>query len=421
MLTGNLVRVRTSKLRVLPLYLNRESAEWLSVAESLLEIFRTAAGLTRGELESAIDDLFGSGQATLAHRGLARVLEDRSEFEVVSDVDPEVLRDKLFRAAALYRTAIARKRADSTPETATGGFRREAILEAVAKEMGITAEQAETSLFADLKDENRLLKFEDISAQRLIDRYNVALAQAVVLRASKLHVEIRQETPARIRQIFRMLKFHRLSFQAGGEAKDGIDLTIEGPLSLFQSTTKYGLQMALWLPTLLNCRDFRMNADLLWGARKEHRTFHLSREDGLVSHLSDTGGFRPPEFEAFAARFRQIAPDWDLDDADKFFRFRGIAGEPCVWMPDFVLKHRPSGFVAHLEILGYWRSTAIAGLMDRIRTIPGACPIWAISEKMRVDESTGAGPVAESVVPFREIPSAPDILAAVEKARRRSS
>lgn len=128
MLTGNLVRVRTSKLRVIPMYLHRESVEWLSVAESLLEIFRTAAGSTRGEIESAVDELFGSGQSTLAHRGLARVLEDRSEFEVVAEVEPEELRDRLFLAAALYRTAISRKRAESPPETATGGFRRDAIL-----------------------------------------------------------------------------------------------------------------------------------------------------------------------------------------------------------------------------------------------------------------------------------------------------
>ncbi len=421
MLTGNLVRVRTSKLRVIPMYLNRESADWLSVAESLLEIFRSAAGSTRGEIESAIDELFGSGQATLAHRGLARVLEDRSEFEVVSDVEPEELRDRLFRAAALYRTAISRKRAEGPPEEATGGFRRDAILEAVARGMGVTPEQAEVSLFADLKDENRLLNFEDLSAQRLIDRYNVALAQAVVLRATKLQVEIRQENPARVRQLFRMLKFHRLLFQAGGEAKDGIDLTIEGPLSLFQSTTKYGLQMALWLPSLLNCRDFRLNADLLWGARKEHRTFHLSREDGLVSHLTDTGGHRPPEFEAFATRFRQIAPAWKLGDADRFFRFRGASGEPCVWMPDFVLTHEESGFSVQLEILGYWRSAAFAGMTEKIAAIPGARPIWAISEKMRVDEAAGSLKASESVVFFREIPSAPDILAAAEKARARSS
>ena len=37
------------------------------------------------------------------HRGLAKVLEDRAEFEVVADVPPDEVRDKVFTAAAEYR------------------------------------------------------------------------------------------------------------------------------------------------------------------------------------------------------------------------------------------------------------------------------------------------------------------------------
>ena len=34
---------------------------------------------------------------------------------------------------------------------------------------------------------------------------------------------------------------------------DGYTLQIDGPLSLFSATNKYGLQMALFLPSLLAC------------------------------------------------------------------------------------------------------------------------------------------------------------------------
>ena len=37
------------------------------------------------------------------HRGLAKVLEDRAEFEVVADVPPDEVREKVFTAAAEYR------------------------------------------------------------------------------------------------------------------------------------------------------------------------------------------------------------------------------------------------------------------------------------------------------------------------------
>src|SRR6059058_2106599 len=107
MLTGNLVRVKVnSKGRIIPLYLERDHPYWLEVAESLLLIFREGAGMTRGEIQAEIDELVGEGLATLAHRGLAKVLEDRAEFEVVADVPPEQLREKVFTAAAEHRRSL---------------------------------------------------------------------------------------------------------------------------------------------------------------------------------------------------------------------------------------------------------------------------------------------------------------------------
>ena len=67
--------------------------------------------MTRGEIEAEIDELVGEGMATLAHRGLAKVLEDRAEFEVVADVPPETVREKVFTAAAEHRKAAPGRRA----------------------------------------------------------------------------------------------------------------------------------------------------------------------------------------------------------------------------------------------------------------------------------------------------------------------
>jgi predicted nuclease of restriction endonuclease-like RecB superfamily len=143
MLTGNLVRVKTtSKGRVMPLYLNREDPRWLEVAESLLLIFREGVGLTRGEVESEIEELIGEGMATLAHRGLAKVLEDRAEFEVVADVPPETVREKVFLAAAEQRKSLK-------AEGLRKPFRRDLVVVGVAKELGIEPAQVTASQFAD--------------------------------------------------------------------------------------------------------------------------------------------------------------------------------------------------------------------------------------------------------------------------------
>ena len=109
----------------------------------------------------------------------------------MADVPPETIREKVFSAAAEHRKAI-RAAGLRTP------FRRETVLEAVAKELDLEPEKLAASLFADLKDENRLLSFDDMTAQRLIDRYNVGLAQAVLLRSVLVTAEIRHEKPAPI-------------------------------------------------------------------------------------------------------------------------------------------------------------------------------------------------------------------------------
>jgi len=397
MLTGNLVRTRMSKGRIIPLYLKRESPEWLEVAETLLLLFREGKGRTRGEIEEEVDELVGEGLATLAHRGLAKILEDRAEFEVVADVAPEAVREAVFTAAAERRKAL---RASGK----RGGFRRDEVLEEVGGRLGIAAEHVAASLFADLKDENRLLDFKDLSAERLVDRYNVGLAQSVLLRSVRVTVEVRGERPARYRQLFRQIKFHRLLAKVDGSMDDGYTIQIDGPLSLFNATNRYGLQMANFLPALLLCRDFRLVAELLWGPRREPRSFQLDAGDGLVSHYQDVGTYAPAELAAFVERFRQVAPAWEVSEATEIVEL----GREGVWVPDYRFVHRATGVDVLVEVLGFWKRSSLERLL---RLLPAHGPLrylLAIAERLKVDEEA-LGDLAGPVLRFKEIPNAPEL------------
>ena len=400
MLTGNLVRVRFSKQRAIPLYLDRADEQWLEVAESLLLIFREGVSRTRGEIDAEIDEMLGEGMATLAHRGLAKILEDRAEFEVVADVPPDTLREQVFGAAAAQRKA---KIASGDPRTP---FRREAVLEAVAAELKITPEQVAAALFADLRDENRLLKFdESIDALRLIDRYNVALAQAILLRSVRVEAEIRREKPARYRQLFRQLKFHRLLYRVEGTSQDGYHFHIDGPLSLFSATNKYGMQMANFLPALLLCQDFRLDAELRWGPKREPRTLHIEPNDGLVSHYADTGTYVPAELGAFVDRFRQLSTQWEIAEATDVVDL----GREGSWVPDYKFIHRPTGLDVFVEVVGFWKRASLERLL---RLLPEHGPpryLLAISEAMKVDEEA-LEELVGPVLRFREIPNASKVI-----------
>src|SRR5437867_3684054 len=203
MLTGKLVRVRYARNRIIPVWLDTARPQWLDAADQLLLILRNHAGRTRGELDAEVDDAFGDAPEQLIYRGLAKLLEDRCDFEVEAALPPEQIREAVFRAAAAQRQA-------PDHETLRHTLDRAGAIASAAAEVGLPPEQVESGLFADLKSEQRLIRFDDITAERLLERYNVALAQAVLLRSNRVEVRIRGETPARYRQLLRLVKFHRL-------------------------------------------------------------------------------------------------------------------------------------------------------------------------------------------------------------------
>src|SRR5262249_10100605 len=152
----------------------------------------------------------------------------------------ELIRQKVFTAAAEHRSLLRSAGPVAAPRKT---FRRDEVLAAAARELTLDPSTIVASLFADLRGENRLLRFDDMTAERLVDRYNVALAKAVLLRSVWVNIEIRHEEPARYRHLFRRLKFHRLLYRVEGTMRHGYTLHIDGPLSLFSATTKYGLQV----------------------------------------------------------------------------------------------------------------------------------------------------------------------------------
>ncbi len=391
MLTGKLVRVRYARERILPCYLDPSSPTWLETAERLLEVFRGQAGRTRGELEEEVRELFGDDPGQLVHQGLAKLLEDRCDFEVVSGHPPEQLRTLVFAAAAQQRRG-------SHPEGARPSFDRRAVLEEVATSLGLTPEAIAQGLFADLKSEQQLVTFKDISAERLLQRYNVALAQAVLLRSTGVHVTIRGEPPQRYRQLFRLVKFHRLVCEIRHTEPEGYQLHLDGPLSLFAATQKYGLQLALFLPALLLCRDFDLKAELRWGPQRKPKSFTLAPADGLVSHSADSGMYVPPELAMFLELFRKKIVDWDIVEESEILPL----GD-SFWVPDFRLRHRQTDQLVLLEVLGFWRRSSVERHLERLRRYAEQPFLLAVSDQLRVEDADLEG-LPAGIHRFRQMP-----------------
>src|SRR5579871_5381650 len=155
MLTGKMVRVRYARDRLIPVYLDVADPQALQLAGQLIALFAGAIGQPRGQIEAEADELFGDLPNPQIYQGLAKLLEDRCDFETLPGHPPEELREAVFTAAAARR---------ANPDVL---FDRDAVLDEVAGRRGIDRAAVETGLFADLKSEQRLVRFRETTPERL--------------------------------------------------------------------------------------------------------------------------------------------------------------------------------------------------------------------------------------------------------------
>jgi len=255
------------------------------------------------------------------------------------------------------------------------------VLGSVAAELGVEASAIEDRLFADLRGNERLVELRAPSAEALLDRYDVALAQGVLLRATRVTIELQGESAVRSRQLFRAARFHGLLHRVRGRAETGYAIELDGPLSLFSAVRRYGFKMALFLPAVLRCRAWRLEADLLWGKGSEPRLFRLGPEQGLVPHGSLPSGL-PPDLSAFCADFDKLGSAWTAAPAERIF---ALAGE-AVCIPDLVFTNAQSGEQVYLEAFGFWSRAAV---WQRVETLARGFPariILAVGKQLRVSE-----------------------------------
>jgi hypothetical protein len=396
MLPANLVRLRSARNQLVPQYLDPTLETWSWAAEQLLELYRTSLGRTRGEIDDDVEQISGNQQARLVYVGLAKLLADRSEFDVVSHHPPEDIREAAFIAASRARV--------------TGVFDRDAIVSQVAVQLEIEPKMVDAGLFADLKSEQRLRSFEDFTPRRLIERYNVALVQSILIRAVTVTATVRNASPTRIRQLLRTAKFHRLICEVDQPTPDTLILTLDGPLSLFSATQKYGMQLACFFPTLLLNPLFELRADVRWGVQRREKTLVVSASDGLVSHVADTGVYTPPELAMFAEYFRKKVADWEIRDESEVVPLgRGH------WVPDYRLVHKSSGRWVYLEVLGFWRKASAMKHLEALAKYANRPFVLAVSGQLNIDEEQTRG-LPAGVHIFKNMPLPDEVVRLAEQA-----
>ena len=401
MLTADLVHVRRrgDALSVVPLGPpERERARALAAA--YLDIARAHVGQPRGAFTEACRAVAVAAREQRLARGLLKLVTDRCVFEEGAAVDPIEVRRELFLRASAARA----------------GFDRQAILAAVAAERATSPEELERALYADLPDAHLLQSFDAISPDALVSGYDAAQIQAVLLRAVKVTAVVRAASPAAYRHLFRRLKFLRLLHRIEPEADEGggYRIEIDGPFSLFESVTRYGLQLALAFPAIAACDRWAVTADLRWGREARPLRF-LARGAGEGAAPGDEPHL-PDEVATLLEQLRAADSAWRPRVSTALFDLPGVG--LCV--PDLELRHPSSGETVYLEVLGFWSRDAV---WKRVELAERGLPrpvVFAVSKHLRVSEQALDDTHPAALYVYSRVMNAAAVLDRVEQAARRA-
>jgi len=98
-LTANLARSRTTDEEVKPLFIDPTDGRYRETARELIQLFDDHLGEPKGDLEDSIDELTVADTDYKIVQGLAKLLKDECEFEVIASVEPREIRQRLFEKA----------------------------------------------------------------------------------------------------------------------------------------------------------------------------------------------------------------------------------------------------------------------------------------------------------------------------------
>ena len=471
MLTAELVRPRISRRgeKLSPKLLQPGDEAWLKVAAELLDLYRNHVGQIRSAIQEAYAEYEGTRIDYVVTRGLSRVIagkctwvmagseagaddaeqpalqgiyrlpasqplklvaEERPAYsadEAASEQNDQPVADGDAQPNKLYlvpappaptelRTAVWGVAAQMWPVVrhADSVFMntRSHVLVQVGEQYTMSEEQVGAGLFADLPDEQVLEAVPDWKPADVILRYNLELARGLLYWASEMRVIVR----GNYKDLFRYMKLFKLMHTIRPLDDGGYHIMIDGPMSPFvQSSTRYGRQMARFLPALLLCPGWEMEADVQLRSASG-ATEGLYRLDAQTPNLHtwfpSSGAFDSRLEQDFAAEFeekytRNKRP-WSLSREDEL-----IPLGDTVMIPDFALTHK-DGRRALVELVGFWHPDYLRRKIAKLRAAGRSDMIVLVYAGLACSPAD-FDDVASEVLFFVEKPVLKDVIAAAER------
>ncbi|MGB6298376.1 MAG: DUF790 family protein [Rivularia sp. (in: cyanobacteria)] len=376
MLPSDLLMFRQNGEQIIPKRLNIDKFH-LKLAVELINCYKKAVGETQGELERRLAEMEGDNTDYKIKRGLAYILKSSfSTFEIISPLEPPMLRERVFACAA--KSVASRDTAKFTLKKVADELTHELDKEVLPEQVG-------KGLYADLNENKILTTFDAPTPEALLHRYNLSQVQGIFYKASQLIINAHRNTPGEYKILFRYLKLFQLMSYIEGDADHGFTITVDGPTSLFNPSTRYGLAIAKLIPALLHVTRWSLAATLqvkdFYSGNWKTGRFTLNSECGLVSHYPPAKEYDSMLEASFVNKWNSAKTEWVLEREVDLIPIPG-----SVMIPDFRLVH-PDGRTYLFEIVGYWRPEYLQKKFYQVRTAERNDLILAISERLNLDKA----------------------------------
>jgi len=415
MLTSEQSIVEYRAGRVVPDRLTQNAhRHYLGYAERMLAIYRSGTGRQRRALHRQVEALFADEPDCPVRRieAFCKLLDDASVFQADPSGQAARLRLDLFSKAARLHPLV--QAPDRLFEHEEGAAKSQ-----LAEELGTPWETIEQGLYADVTAYQQLEGFTGYAdAAAFLSRYNVAQLQACLYRAESMTVTATRD----LKTVLRYAKLAKLLHEIvrvegvppsnrGRDARDtsAYRITFTGPASVLRETRRYGVNFARFLPALLACKGWRMEA-VVRTPWKTPAKLALSEADRFTSHLPPPEEFDSSLEQSLADKFGATRDGWQL------IREGDILHEhQKTFIPDFTFRH-DDGTEVFLEIVGFWTPEYLALKRETLRQFRRHRILLAAPESSIREGAS----ITDNVLVYKTALKLPPLLAALEAARARS-
>lgn len=373
MLPKELLRYKIDGEMIYPAYITRKRSQfYLQLVNNLIEIYNEHLGKTRRELDDRLLEFEGERLNYKIVRGLANILDKQLITESAEDKDYEGFRDRFFTVVEKHRPIV--RRTDLLHEVS-----KNSILAEIASD--INPQKIQLHLYGDLKAQQILKGWDTkLSAEDLLRRYNLQLAQGILYRAESMVIDLKDN----YKQVFRYLKLSQLMHRIK-PLDIGYRIKVDGPMSLFSRTIKYGVHLAKFLPGLLLADNWEMRATIR--IKRDIKYFYLNQDCGLLSYYRSGDPFDSAVEQSFYKKFSKKAPEWDINrEADI------INLGDTVFIPDFTLTS-PEGKKYLLEIIGFWTPEYLVKKIEKVTAANLSNIVICVNENLNCTREDFTGEV----------------------------